>query len=260
MGRTESNLIVLALLSGWAASCFATGARAETSSPLNGIAFTAVTTLTSDYVYRGVSQSAGNPAVQGYVETTHKLLYAGFWASNVDFGKERNRAGNLQEAANLELSPYAGIRPKWQGINFDFGVAYYAYPGSFRPGEFDYVEFDAAADYTLFDKLTFHGVVWWSPNESTANGELQGTELTASYVLKRVWFMSPTVSALIGRQWGEGNDETYTYWNAGLTLKMGSHPVLFFDVRYWDTDLEDCINAAAFQCGPRVVGSLTASF
>jgi hypothetical protein len=51
------------------------------------------------------------PAAQGYVEGTHGLFYAGFWASNVDFGKERNRAGNLQDVAHLELGPYAGIRP-----------------------------------------------------------------------------------------------------------------------------------------------------
>jgi hypothetical protein len=112
----------------------------------------------------------------------------------------------------------------------------------------------------MFDKLTFHGVVWWSPNEAVNNNELQGIEFSASYDLKQVWFVSPTVSALFGSQWGEGNDETYAYWNAGLTLGMGSHPVLFFDIRYWDTDLKDCIDAAAFQCGPRVVGSLTASF
>lgn len=259
MGRAERNLIVLALLSGCSALCGPV-AGAETSSPGNGINYTAVASFTNDYIYRGISQSAGDPAVQGYIEATHKLLYAGGWASSVDFGKQRKRAGNLQESANLELSPYAGIRPQWQGISFDFGAAYYVYPDSFPSGEFDYVEFDAAADYTWFDMLSFHGVVWWSPDESTTDGELQGTELTVSYVLQKVWGMSPTVSAVIGRQWGEGDDETYTYWNAGMTLKMSSHPVWYFDVRYWDTNLEDCINAPVFQCGPRVVGSLTASF
>ena len=130
-------------------------AAAETASSGSGIDVTAVTTLTSDYIYRGISQSAGDPAVQGYVEATHRLLYAGVWASSVDFGKQCKRAGNLQEVADLELSPYAGIRPKWQGINFDFGVAYYAYPGSFRSADLNYVEFDAAVSYTMFDKLTF---------------------------------------------------------------------------------------------------------
>jgi len=230
------------------------------SSPGNGIDYTAAATFTTDYIYRGISQSAGDPAVQGYIEATHKLLYAGVWASSIDFGKQLNRAGNLQEAANLELSTYAGIRPQWQGIHFDFGVAYYAYPDSFPPGQFDYVEFDAMADYTLFDTLNFQGVVWWSPDESTTNDELQGAAFTVSYVLPKVWVMSPTVSALIGRQWGEGDDETYTYWNTGVTLKMSSHPVWYFDIRYWDTNLEDCIDAPTFQCGPRVVGSLTASF
>jgi uncharacterized protein (TIGR02001 family) len=259
VGRARSSLVGFALLSGWSAFVSPV-ASAETSSQGSAVDYTAFATFTSDYIYRGISQSAGDPALQAYVEAKHKILYAGAWASSVDFGKQRNRAGKLQEAANLELSPYAGIRPEWRGISFDFGVAYYAYPDSFPSGRFDYVEFDAMADYTLFDAVNFHGVVWWSPNESTTDGELQGTELTASYVLPKVWVMSPTVSAVLGRQWGEGDDETYTYWNAGVTLQMSMHPVLYFDVRYWDTNLEDCIDAPAFQCGPRVVGSLTASF
>ncbi|MGI8853014.1 MAG: TorF family putative porin [Methyloceanibacter sp.] len=99
MGRTESNLIVLALLSGWAASCFATGARAETSSALNGIAFTTVATLTSDYVYRGVSQSAGNPAAQGWTLT----LYRCFSLSM------RSAGGSLLDGALLAVAPHGTV-------------------------------------------------------------------------------------------------------------------------------------------------------
>ena len=83
-----------------------------------------------------------------------------------------------------------------------------------------------------------------------ASGHLSGIEFSTSYDLKQVWFVSPTVSALYGSQWGEGNDETYAYWNAGLTLGMSQKPVLSFDIRYWDTDLKDCIDASAYQCGP----------
>lgn len=258
MGRAKSSLFGFALLSGFAASFPITAASAETASPVKGVAYTAVATLITDYIFRGISQSAGNPAAQGYIEASYNLLYLGGWASSVDFGKERTRAGNLQTAADLELSVYGGVRPTWKGISFDLGVFYYAYPDSLR--NFDYVEFDADASYTVLDKLTLRGEVWWSPNESATNGELSGVEFGASYALKQIWFVSPSISALFGSQWGEGTDEDYSYWNAGLTFDMSKTPALSFDIRYWDTDLEDCIDAPAFQCGPRVVGSVTATF
>src|SRR5262245_34851345 len=44
--------------------------------------------VTSDYVFRGFSQSAEDPTVQGGVDVTYKLFYVGVWASGVDFGKD----------------------------------------------------------------------------------------------------------------------------------------------------------------------------
>ncbi len=40
-------------------------------------------TLTSDYVGRGISQTAGGPAVQPWAEFTVGWFYAGYWGSNV---------------------------------------------------------------------------------------------------------------------------------------------------------------------------------
>ncbi len=40
---------------------------------------------TSDYVFRGVSQSDNDPALQGGVDVAYGILYAGVWASLVDF-------------------------------------------------------------------------------------------------------------------------------------------------------------------------------
>jgi hypothetical protein len=42
-------------------------------------------TLTSDYIWRGVSQTTGDPALQGGVAYSHENgFYAGVWGSNVD--------------------------------------------------------------------------------------------------------------------------------------------------------------------------------
>ncbi len=41
---------------------------------------------TSDYVFRGFSQSARDPAVQGGADFAYNIFYAGVWASSIDFG------------------------------------------------------------------------------------------------------------------------------------------------------------------------------
>jgi hypothetical protein len=60
-----------------------TMARAETESPHS---FTANVALTTNYMFRGVSQTGNGPAIQGGFDYSYKPLglYAGLWGSNVD--------------------------------------------------------------------------------------------------------------------------------------------------------------------------------
>ena len=60
-----------------AAALLPLGASAELSSTW---------TLTSDYVFRGVSQTAEDPALQGSIDYEGESGgYVGLWGSNVDF-------------------------------------------------------------------------------------------------------------------------------------------------------------------------------
>lgn len=70
--------------------------------------------LTTDYVFRGFSQTAENAAIQGGFDATHGIFYAGVWASNLDFGG--NGAG--QDVANIEIDWYA-VSPRaiWASIS-----------------------------------------------------------------------------------------------------------------------------------------------
>ncbi len=43
---------------------------------------------TSDYVFRGISQTVNDPAVQGGVDLGYGIIYAGAWASGLDFGDD----------------------------------------------------------------------------------------------------------------------------------------------------------------------------
>ena len=63
--------------------------------------------LTSDYVFRGVSQTQNAPAVQGGFDYANGMFYVGTWASVIDFGS----GSGLSVDAPMELDLYAGFKP-----------------------------------------------------------------------------------------------------------------------------------------------------
>ena len=76
--------------------------------------------MTSDYIWRGMTQSGNAPAIQGGFDTSFKGLYAGVWASNVDFGKE--------DKATTEFDIYLGYSNNISNLTYDIGFIQYAYP------------------------------------------------------------------------------------------------------------------------------------
>ena len=72
--------------------------------------------VTSNYIFRGQTQSNDNPAVQGYVEGAYGMFYGGVWSSTVDF-----------EDNSLEFDLYAGIRPTFGDLTVDLSYVRYLY-------------------------------------------------------------------------------------------------------------------------------------
>jgi uncharacterized protein (TIGR02001 family) len=79
--------------------------------------------LTSDYRFRGVSQTQNAPAVQGGIDYAHKSgFYVGNWNSSVSSQVYTNGAG-------LESDLYAGYKKEiFKGISIDIGSYNYFYP------------------------------------------------------------------------------------------------------------------------------------
>lgn len=215
-------------------------------------------TFTTDYVFRGVSQTGDNPAVQASIDATYGLFYLGMWGSNVDFAVP---------GQDIEIDYYAGITPEWGGISFDFAALYYTYPGTCGGacglGEADYFEAKAGASYTFGEALTVGVANYWSPDFAFETGEADAIEGSIEYAFVNKWFnfFTPSVSGLIGYQTVDDLGD-YTYWNAGLTL--GFMDNFSADIRYWDTDASDavCTGYSGFttNCDARVVGTISASF
>lgn len=93
--------------------------------------------LTTDYKFRGISQSDESAAIQGGFDVSFEPgFYVGTWGSSVDF----DDGGSL---GSLELDYYAG----WSGnigdsdFGIDVGYLFYDYPGDDGDSEGDYQEF-----------------------------------------------------------------------------------------------------------------------
>lgn len=97
----------------------------------SGISLSANISLATDYLYRGLSQTTGDPALQGGFDLTHDSgFYLGIWGSNVDF------------ADSLEIDYYGGYSGAVnEQVSFDVGVIYYDYPSDPSDPEGDFVEY-----------------------------------------------------------------------------------------------------------------------
>jgi uncharacterized protein (TIGR02001 family) len=99
--------------------------RAEDKKPDDEVTFNA--TLTSDYRYRGLSQTRLQPALQGGADYVNNPtgLYAGTWLSTIKWIKD---AGG---DANVEWDLYAGKRGEIvKDVSYDVGGLYYFYPSN----------------------------------------------------------------------------------------------------------------------------------
>jgi len=195
---------------------------------------------TSDYVFRGVSQTQEDPALSGGVDLTYGSVYAGTWASNVDFGDGET---------NAEVDLYGGIRPEIAGWNLDLGVIGYLYTNQPDGADYDYAEFKAAASRAV-GPATLGAAVYYSPDFFGASeDEATYVEANAAISPADKW----TISGAVGRQF-VSSDFDYTTWNLGAAYQLTSN--LAVDVRYHDTDEHDF--GAIY--GSRAVASLKATF
>lgn len=82
----------------------------------------------SNYVFRGISQTGGDPAIQGGLDYNHSSgLYIGTWASNVGWIEDYQGYGS----GNVEFDVYGGFRGGIgkTGLTYDLGAIQYIYPG-----------------------------------------------------------------------------------------------------------------------------------
>jgi uncharacterized protein (TIGR02001 family) len=206
--------------------------------------FNARAGIATDYIYRGTTLSARQPAVGAAFEAALAMLYGTGTVASV----------KLPSRPVAEASLGGGIRPKLGDLQFDLGALYYAYLGETPPAgataDINYWEATARADTTLGELLRVGGGFAYSPNVSNTGAWSKYAAFGLAIDLPGK-VLPPGVSASgtgsAGYFWF-GNQSAalrgfplpaYLNWNAGITFTRKS---LNLDLRYYDTNLskEEC--------------------
>jgi len=186
--------------------------------------FSASAGVTSDYVFRGVSQSLEDPALQAGLHVEHASgLFAGAWASTVDSPSYQLPEGTRDVEVDLYLGYGFEITGPWSLIA---SLVAYEYPGAGRRYDYDYVEWGLA-----LQRGPLSVSASWTEEGPGFHGESLALEVVARHRLPRRFELSSGLGHYdIGLASADG---TYFYWNLTLARSLG--PVVL-DLGYYDTD------------------------
>jgi uncharacterized protein (TIGR02001 family) len=220
------GLCAAALTAGTTAPAFADGE--EAASP-----WSATLAVTSDYRFRGISQTDRGAAVQGSIDFASETgLFAGVWASNLDF----NDPGDT----SIEVDLYAGYSYAFSDTtSATLKAIYYAYPDQDNAlPDYDYWEFVAGLSHD-FGKFALGAELAYSPDFFGEVGDALALTGTLTVPLcDELWFFDGGVSASghLGEQWfDEPLLIDYLYYDLGLSASAG---IFTLDVRWVGTDLD----------------------
>jgi hypothetical protein len=226
--------------------------------------------IASDYMFRGISQSAHWPSANAYTELRYNAsptiqFYGAVAGESIDFP---NRAA-------AEIDFYGGVRPTFGKLAFDLGVWYYWYPGgrlfsgaalagppvlnpnctngiqyaggcNVMEADVSFWEVFGKATYALNDTWTFGANLYYSPSWLDTGAEGTYASGTVKYVIPTERLLPKDIGAFVSGEFGHYWFGTtgpfyawtplpdYNTWNAGISF---TYKVFTLDFRYSDTDL-----------------------
>lgn len=245
MKRTISALAL-------ACAAVATAANAEEADMVPG-EFSGNVALTSDYLFRGISQTDESPAIQGGFDWAHDSgVYLGVWASNVDF--------NDGDQATVEVDWYGGYAGSVGGLSYDLGAIYYAYPNASVARDYNFWEGALSLGYDLTNSLSIGVAYNYAPDFYAESGEAHYLSGSLDYTIPVA--LSPALSASLGHQWIDNNAAygvpDYLTWSVGLSVDVEGFTL---SATYSDTDIgkAQCIGGTDL-CAARGVFAVSRSF
>ena len=188
--------------------------------------FSASFGVTTDYVFRGVSQTDNEPAFQaGATYTAPFGLYATVWGSNVDFGEG---GPNFEVDYNIGWSK--DLSDSW---NLDLGVNRYTYTSaSSGYGDIDYNEYLAKVTWT--GPVVVSGLLGYADDYSNSGAEQIYAGLDASYEIGHGFSVGAsagyTTIKADANEWPRRSD----YFDGSVSVSKGFGPATA-TLGYYDT-------------------------
>ena len=228
----------------------------EATEPAPDWTTTASIGVTSDYRFRGLTQTNEDIAVQGSINLNHSSgFYVGTWGSTIDDHT------SLPGYGGTELDLYAGYTKTFEGgVGIDAGMLYYFYPGAPSTNKTDFFEPYASVFYTIGPVTAKVGANYaWSGQDGLAGNDslyLRG-DVTAA-IPNTPFSLVGHIGHTDGQLGVLAPSSKYLDWSVGLEAVYSKFKL---GVQYVDTDItsgggyDDVIGA-----DPTVLGYLTLSF
>jgi uncharacterized protein (TIGR02001 family) len=258
------------IIAGLTAAALGSGAAYAQKAPEPDYTLTGNIGIFSQYIFRGLTQTDQQPALQGGFDYAHKSgFYVGTWGSNISWLRD---FGNYSSGGSLELDIYGGYKGTFgkSDFGYDVGLLYYWYPGDTAPG------------FHTADTLELYGALSWKwltaklsyslMDKTFGVDDSQGTyylDLTGAYPIPDSKF---TVIAHYGMQKYTGNNgavgcistdndscASYNDWKLGVNYSLPKD----FTIGVFYTDTSGMDDAAKLfyttqtSAGSRKVGDST---
>lgn len=203
--------------------------------------------LTSDYLFRGVSQTNQEPALQAGLEyAADSGVYVGTWGSNISWLSDLSAAG-VPVSSSLELDVYGGYRGKLgDKLSYDVGALYYWYPGDFPSGFNSANTGEIYAGITVgpFANATFGAKYAYAVTDLFGYADSDGSgylDLNANWEFVPSW----TLNVHGGKQWVEHNAiAEYADWKLGVSKGFANG--FSAALAYSDTDADEAFYTNAY--------------
>lgn len=215
----------------------------------DGFSSSASVALTTDYVWRGISQTRNDPALQGSFDIAHESgAYIGVWGSNVEF------EGGPTDTVSLEIDAYIGfsneivLADMLPAVTYDIGFLHYEFPSN---SDFSLNEIYFGVAISPLENMNLSTYYYWDTGIENKIG-MGYFDISSDYTLPDcVW--SPTLVAHVGHYERTAGADDYWDWKVGIAKDIGEFN---FEVAYFDTDGAGAGN----QDNSRAVATVSSSF
>lgn len=241
----------------------ATAAQAADILTIPDVSITGSVAATTDYLFRGISQTGSDAAIQGSLMANHTSgLYAGVWASSVASGINKDGSEmDFSVGYTMPLALTASVKS-----TLDVGYVRYAYAGSGADVDFNelYAKVAVADSLMKDDKFTlglaysddyFNNSDQFFYVSGDYNAPITGTNFG---VVTHVGFNSFDTTNQMSNALGvKGSDESYIDYKVGATFGVQG---LSAELAYVGSDIKDKDCNGGSLCEGRAVFSLSKAF